>query len=188
MKLVALHPYPSSDSTLLQGISVFAGAQIQGQSLHLVFELKCESENSLPEVFMNLPELTRVRKLELWKETCFESFLPISGTEGYYEFNASLSGDWDLYAFDSYRSGMSRVELSASSVPRLQFRERQPNGFRIGYILPLDELPFFKAIQSAGLTLVLKFGETPTYWALHHDGAKPDFHLRTSFSYDSIRN
>jgi hypothetical protein len=188
MKLITLHHYPGSDSSPVEGISVFAGAQIQGQNLYLNFELKSETGYSLPEIFLDLPELSRVRKMELWKETCFEAFLPISGTEGYYEFNASLSGDWDLFAFDSYRSGMRRVELSGSSVPRLQFRESHPNEFRIGFILPLDELPSFQAIQRVGLTLVLKVGETFTYWALHHDGAKPDFHLRTSFSYDSIRN
>jgi len=146
----------------------------------------------------DLPELRGLRAEGLWKGTCFEAFFGVAGSEAYYEFNGALNGDWDLYAFDSYRSGMRRVEVPAVSgaeageaaptltSPTLTHRSSDP--LTVGFRIPAAMIGVPGQIDRVGLTVVWMTSNGPTYWALNHSGMKPDFHLRSSFTYDPIRN
>ncbi len=49
---------------------------------------------------------TPTRKYGLWETTCFEFFLGLEGSNRYWEFNFSPSGDWNMYRFENYREGM----------------------------------------------------------------------------------
>ena len=188
MRMAALHPYPGEISKETRGIQIEAGAAFHSNHLELVFELSGPSDSGLLEEFSSLPELRGARTFELWKEICFEAFLPVQNSEAYFEFNGALNGDWDLYQFDSYRSGMTRVSCDSGTSPALLFREQGDSKFRIGFKLPLSLFPETVKFDPIGLTLVLKTKGGTTYWALNHAGEKPDFHLRASFIYDPFRN
>ena len=119
------------------------------------------------------------RKHELWKDTCFECFFGVVGSTQYFEFNGSPSGDWALYSFDEYRTGMKDVKMTEP--PVLEKFEKTATGIRVEWRIPY----FTPAIlMSASLAAILKFSAPASgfsYWALKHAGEKPDFHLRDSF-------
>jgi hypothetical protein len=188
MRMAALHPYPGEISKETRGIQIEAGAAFHSNHLELVFELTGIKDAALPEEFSSLPELRGARTSELWKEICFEAFLPVQNSEAYFEFNGALNGDWDLYRFDSYRFGMRQVPCDPGTSPALLFREQDDSRFRIGFTIPRSLFPEAVKFDPIGLTLVLKSKTGTSYWALKHHGTKPDFHLRASFIYDPIRN
>ena len=162
-------------------MEVSAGAALEAGILNLEYRVR---GSGIPFVFSGLPEIHSERKSDLWKETCFEAFLELGVGEGYLEFNGSLSGAWDLYHFDSYRSGMKRV--IGASEPCLIEREVDQGVLVVKWSVPVPEGAILTG--KTGLTVVFKPGERPSYWALCHDGGKPDFHLKSGFIYDSIRN
>lgn len=132
------------------------------------------------------PLARRQRRDELGKTTCLELFLAPESSESYVEMNLSPSGDWNLYLFDRYREGMTPLE-GAEVLLHVTPTHEQPYVRLVGAIrlnseseiagwLKLPALVF-------GVTAVLEYqsGERE-YWALHHAGEKPDFHLRSSFT------
>jgi hypothetical protein len=188
MKMFGLLPYPGSETDDTRGIRIRAGASLEADHLAFAFELEAKQGTHLPVEFSELPEVRGERTVELWKEICFEAFLPIQDSESYFEFNGALNGDWDLYEFDSYRSGMRRVPCDSRAEPKLLYRELGDSLFRIGFKIPRALFPGSVVFAPIGLTMVLKTKTGISYWALKHDGTKPDFHLRASFIYDPIRN
>lgn len=127
----------------------------------------------------------RERRDELWKSTCLELFLAAPESKAYVEVNVSPSGDWNTYAFDDYRTGMrpaaGEVSLhvpakTAEPYLRLVGALRPKRGGDVEGLLASRELV-------VGATAVIEYltGERE-YWALTHAGAKPDFHLRSSFT------
>lgn len=162
-------------------MEIFAGAALASGVLHLKYRVR---GSELAGVLSPLPEIRAERKSELWRETCFEAFLELGVGDGYLEFNGSLTGAWDLYHFDSYRSGMKRV--SGAADPCLTGREAGKDVLEMKWSVPMPEGLILTG--KTGLTVVFKPGDRPSYWALRHDGGKPDFHLKSSFIYDSIRN
>lgn len=137
----------------------------------------------LPEV---KPEASRERRDELWKHTCLEIFVgPEEGEETYLELNLAPTGDWNLYAFDSYRAGMRPAPYPSS--PLVAF-ERSLLGHGLtwkGRLAPsVGDVDHILSAQSLvmGATAVLEYQNgAREYWALEHSGTKPDFHLRQSF-------
>ncbi len=188
IKMADLFPHPGGETRETIGVTIRSGASILGGMLELHYELRANPGESLPGVFQDLPPLRVDRKSELWKEICFEAFLPARDRESYVEFNGAMNGDWDLYHFDSYRSGMRRVPCEVDASPRLLSREGGGSLFRIAFSLPESLFSGLGALGPIGLTTVLKTETGTTYWALNHKGMKPDFHLRSSFLYDPIRN
>lgn len=186
--MAALHPYPGSETEESRRVRIEAGAVFDSDHLDLMFQVTGSGQAGLPEEFSNLPEFRGARKTELWKEICFEAFLPVQNSENYFEFNGALNGDWDLYAFDSYRSGMRQLACESKNSPTITSREQSGSIFRVGFRIPRTLFPDALTFAPIGLTLVLKTKSGTTYWALTHAGAKPDFHLRESFIYDPIRN
>ena len=127
----------------------------------------------------------RERRDELWKSTCLELFLARPDSAAYLEMNVAPSGDWNLYAFDDYRKGMRAASgevglhvpiKTAEPYFRLVGAIRTNGGGDVEGLLASRELVF-------GATAVIEYrtGERE-YWALSHAGAKPDFHLRSSFT------
>ncbi len=119
---------------------------------------------------------------ELWKHTCFELFLALTGTRAYHEFNFSPSGAWAAYAFDRYRE---RRAFDAEGLdPRIAVR-------RSGERLQLDaSIPLLRFTQtharkalSIGVSAVIEHDDnTLSYWALRHPPGKPDFHHPDGFA------
>ncbi|CAN5627422.1 hypothetical protein BH10BDE1_BH10BDE1_09940 [soil metagenome] len=122
------------------------------------------------------------RRDELWKQTCLECF--VRGSENihgksYREWNFSPSGDWAAYSFESYRAGMSKPNVVAPSIERIELIEKM----RFEIDLELDEVSAIGApLLALSAVVVEKDEAAPFYWALTHVGAKPDFHLRESFT------
>jgi hypothetical protein len=117
----------------------------------------------------------------LWKHTCFEAFISASGSSGYYELNFSPSGQWAIYSFDRYRTGMSAVEVSTP--PRLAVRAHDDR-------LELEAVVYLFDLGLGREGLELKLALTAvveddsgslSYWALKHAPGKPDFHHSDGF-------
>lgn len=129
----------------------------------------------------------RRRRDELWKNTCFEIFVGSADHPSYLEMNLSPSGDWNVYAFDKYRTAMRPA--SDSHPPLVRFERAQSGDVYEwhGSLRPTDAGGELRQLLSSpglvmGATAVLEYktGERE-YWALVHAGQQPDFHLRESF-------
>lgn len=110
------------------------------------------------------------RAEDLWKTTCFELFLH-DGEGRYREYNFSPSQQWAAYAFHGYRSQRSDHDpvLTPEILP-----ERGHSIFMLTVFLSQRELI---GARSAALSAVIEEeGGRPSYWALVHNGLKPDFH------------
>lgn len=115
----------------------------------------------------------------LWRHTCCEAF--VAGVDGqeYREFNFSPSGQWAAYRFSAYRNRDSGFVPPAA--PQLDFRS-DAAGFRLTARIARELLPAAIAFN-IGLSAVIEAADgTKSYWALAHAGARPDFHLRQSFT------
>lgn len=196
MEFVNLTPFPGLHQEHARSYKVAAGAEMQAGSLTLGWKITAVNATALDEIVLAEPEERGVRRDGLWKETCFEAFLPHAGSDAYLEFNGAASGDWNCYSFRTYREGMNPVPVNGASPPRILSMTRSAKEIELRYSLPMAVVKqgFFSLglgsidFDAIGLTLVLNCRSATTYWALSHDGVKPDFHLRSSHTYDSFRN
>lgn len=120
------------------------------------------------------------RKDELWKSTCFEFFLGIKDQPGYWEFNMSPSGDWNVYRMDAYRRIGFREETGILQLP-FEFKKESEK-----YLLDvsIDLAPILRPGQELqiGIAAIIQTKDgAESYWALAHLASRPDFHLRESF-------
>ena len=127
---------------------------------------------------------TPCRRDELWRRTCFESFLGVENSSAYLEFNFSPSREWAAYAFRAYRDG-EPIE-SDDLDPQIVVR-REAATLELSAVIRLDRLPAIPsdAALRLGLSAVV---EEPngslSYWALKHPPGKPDFHHPDSFAFE----
>ncbi len=165
-------PFPNTPSLTISG-----NIARQNNVLALHFVLV----GDIREVILPPPSAPPGRKNELWETTCFEFFLAIEGQPQYWEFNASPSGDWNVYHMDAYRRIGFRKE---TSIQRLQLEARkEARTFTLD--TAVDLTPILPASQSleVGITAVIQTKDgSETYWALAHPGSQPDFHRRESFT------
>jgi hypothetical protein len=196
MKLTSLRAFPFLHETQTRLYKVSAGAAISTSQI----ELRYRIEGTTPEAFsaIVIPEVSPKPKRtdELWKTTCFECFIPGHETDAYLEFNGSPSGDWNWYGFQSYRSGMKPITASARLEPKAVSMSKSDRDLEVTWILPMSGVlqgfnvhgESVQSVDPFGLTVVLHTQLATLYWALNHDGVKPDFHQRASFIYDPVRN
>jgi hypothetical protein len=123
------------------------------------------------------------RSDDLWKHTCFETFVRPPG-EAYFEFNFSPSSHWAAYRFSGYRSGMSApAEAVAPLIETRASRER----FELQVDLSLAPLLGLSSGAPWRLGLSVVIEETSgrkSYWALTHPAGKADFHHADGFALD----
>ena len=148
----------------------------RGHILALRYELWGPWQEFVPPLSGEPP----ARRHRLWEDTCFEVFLAVKGAPGYWEFNLSPMGHWNVYRFEDYRQGMQE-EKAFTALP-MSVR-RSPDSLRLGLEIEAGKIiPATRPLE-AGLSAVLKGqGGEPTYWGLVHPGPQPDFHRRDSFS------
>lgn len=106
---------------------------------------------------------------ELWQTTCFEAFLRALGQETYREWNFAPSGQWAAYDFSSRRTGMTPAEATD---PYIRVEDNL-TWWALGAAIavPAD------TNWELGLSAVIEEKDgTKSYWALNHNGDKPDFH------------
>ncbi|MEH2464468.1 DOMON-like domain-containing protein [Nostoc sp.] len=176
----SLQPFPSTKSLLNWKIV----GNIARNSNQLAIRYMLEGD--LKEIALAKPtggiaplSNTRSRKHELWKDTCFEFFFGIKDSQRYWEFNLSPAGYWNVYHFDGYRQGMQ--EETAFTI--LPFNvQNQADGLALVLEVDLNKIVSADQAIEVAITTVIKHrdGEV-TYWALTHQGADADFHLRDSF-------
>ena len=119
------------------------------------------------------------RRDGLWRRTCAELFVGVSGRPDYLEWNLSPSGHWNLYRFDGYREGGRPEPAVADAAPRVA---RGDGELVIEARLPLEPLGLSEQPLEAGISAVVEAADgTLTYWALVHPGERPDFHDRRGF-------
>jgi len=124
------------------------------------------------------------RSHELWRHTCFETFVRASSGTAYYEFNFAPSTRWAAYAFSGYRSGM-RV-ASEVSEPRFVVNSSD-SGFKFKVSIELDRLPGLPKVGNWRLGMSAIIEETSgrnSYWALAHPPGKADFHHSDCFAHE----
>ena len=139
-----------------------------------------ELQGNLAEVAIYTIAEAPARKHGLWEETCFEFFLAVKDAPGYWEFNLSPGGHWNVYGFQAYRQGM-REETAFTSLP---FRvQRRPDSLLLSLEVDVESIVRADQTLEAGITAVIKLrdGGGATYWALTHPGSIPDFHRRDGF-------
>lgn len=118
----------------------------------------------------------------LWRHTCCEAFMQISGEVGYWECNLSPSTQWALYRFSDYRTGMTPVPNAHPVVIRCH---EGRNHLDLGAILDFKpfRLPTGAQGLRLGLTSVIETGEGGfSFWALSHPAGQPDFHHPAGFT------
>ena len=131
-------------------------------------------------VLLPSPSPAPARKDHLWQATCFEFFLAIKNQPGYWEFNMSPSGDWNVYRMDAYRRIGFHEETAISKLP-FEFK-KESSGCTLDVSVDLTPLIQDAAEIQIGITAVIQLRDgRETYWALCHPAPYADFHLRESF-------
>jgi hypothetical protein len=175
----------SGDSVHVQGpngLKLEAEARLEGSGRQRKLVLTYSAGGALDKIFWPASlSSTPQRRDEHWKHTCFEAFVkPIKpeGQEEYWEINLSPTGDWNVYRFTSYRNGMTKEESVQTLQPTFT---KQGNQWHLSCALWVPAWSEAKELE-IGLTSVIEetSGEI-SYWAIHHAGPQPDFHLAKSF-------
>jgi len=164
-----------SHSDAIRGVDVRVRKTHPGT---LVFEYVLHAE--IPRV--RVPSFqTPGRADGLWKHTCFEAFIAVTGAPGYQELNFSPSRQWAAYRFNGYRDGMSPTNVTTP--PALDIR-RFDDRLELDAAIPLSDLIGKQGGRTLklSLTTVVEDGSgTLSYWALKHAPGKPDFHHPDGF-------
>ncbi|HEY9898689.1 MAG TPA: DOMON-like domain-containing protein [Pantanalinema sp.] len=168
-----LEPYPGLPFPA--GVRVCGKARREGAALHLSWRL----EGPPGSLALPLPAARPERRRELWEETCFEFFLASPERPGYWEFNLSPAGHWNVFHFDDYRAGMTD-ETAFEALPFTV--SNRPEACEVSVCIDPTELglaaaPWLLAVS----TVVAEPGGRVTYWALSHPGTQPDFHHPDAF-------
>lgn len=171
-KSFALRPFPST--LPLPDVRITGSIGRHSNRLSLAYALL----GPLAEIEIPQPDVPG-RRNNLWEETCFELFLSPENSGGYWEFNLSPSGHWNVYRFEAYRQGMAE-EQAFYSLPFSIRREQ--DALHLSLELDLDRiLPKVQALE-VGITAVIRSSKGAiSYWALTHPGPEPDFHRRDGF-------
>jgi hypothetical protein len=168
-----LQPFPGTAPPFPLEI---AGAMARrGHTLTVRYELRGE----LAAVALPQAAASPVRRHGLWEETCLEFFLAPADSPRYWEFNLSPAGDWNVYAFESYRQGM-RQELAVAELPCTVARASASVVLSLKVNLA-GFLPAGENLEAAISAVVKGRGGGITHWALAHPGPQPDFHRRGAF-------
>ncbi|MEH1835942.1 MAG: DOMON-like domain-containing protein [Nostoc sp.] len=168
-----LQPFPSNES--FPNLKITGNISRNANQLTICYNL----EGDLKEIVIAQPYNAPSRKQELWEDTCFEFFLGIKNSQRYWEFNLSPVGHWNVYRFDGYRQGMQEE----TAFEKLPFNvQNKADSLALALNVDLSKIVSAEQAIEVGITTVIKHKDDQvTYWALTHQGVKPDFHLRNSF-------
>jgi hypothetical protein len=170
----SLTPFEASH---IPAVTLTGRISLQDHLLSLHYSLKGRIEQVL------LPPASRhpSRRDELWRFTCLEFFLAIKSQPGYWEFNMSPSGDWNVYRMDAYRKIGFREEIAILQLP-FDFR-KDTEKFMLDVAVDLTPiLSPGQELQLAIAAIIQTKDNNETYWALAHPASQPDFHARESFT------
>lgn len=185
MKAVRLIPY--SPLPCLHDIDLCVQfALSQGHRLQLSYQLTGDLRTTLIPPLNSSPQ----RKDGLWQHLCFEAFIKPEAGLAYWEFNFSPSGDWAIYRFDDYRTGMTAPTLMTPPALRISptpLTTRADEHSSLSLTVEIDLAQLDPSLATPRLQLALasvietRRGEL-SCWAGHHPTDKPDFHHPGSFT------
>lgn len=142
--------------------------------------LRYEVRGDLSKVSIPATAEARRRQDRLWEETCLELFLGTTVSAGYWEFNLSPSGHWNVYRFTRYREGM-REEPAITSLP-FDVR-RDPEALILTAEFGAAKIvPAGRDLAVAVAAVIGTVDEGKSHWALAHPASRPDFHRRDGFA------
>lgn len=179
---VHFHLRPFNSEPLMEGFSLSGCIDLTAESLGIEYKLqgplKCIKRPSI------LPNPGR--RNELWRHTCFELFFGLQGEAAYWEVNLSPSGCWNIYHFDDYRTGMR--EDSAIGPPLCHINS-DTDSLSLRCSLECSSIIDNPSPFEIGLSAVIEAIDGSTsYWAIEHQGTKPDFHDRRGFQIQMTAN
>lgn len=133
----------------------------------------------LAQLVIPAPADIPARRDGLWEETCCEFFLGVKEAPGYWEFNLSPAGHWNVYRFAGYRQGMAEEKALTSLAVNVR---RGSDSLRVALELDVEKIVTADQPLMVGIAAVIRLaGGRMTYWALIHPGPAADFHRQDSF-------
>lgn len=168
VQTLELTPHPAFHPAQVSGVSV-RWTQLADGRLMLRYRVEGATSLVVP------PFRGHGQADELWKTTCFELFL-YDGEGRYREFNFSPSGQWALYSFNGYRNRADGAVLRDHP----EIKHEQGDNMFVQTVF-VDAAILLGAERAALAAVIEETGGRPSYWALAHNGLKPDFHDPFSF-------
>jgi hypothetical protein len=168
-----LKPFPGEGNPAGLTIRGSLGRRADTLSLH------CEVRGDLSKVRIPAASDAPGRRNRLWEETCLELFLGAEDSVGYWEFNLSPAGHWNVYRFASCREGMAE-EPAVASLP-FEVR-RDPEALLLAAEIGVGGIvPAEKALAATVAAVIGTSDGGKSHWAPVHPASRPDFHRRDGF-------
>lgn len=169
-----LQPFPGGAEP---GGQKIAGSLVRSRGTLLI---RYRLAGGLDSVQWPAPVLLPYRCHGLWQNTCFEFFVGIKGTPGYWEVNFSSNGCWNVYHFVGYREEMREEDLVKALFCSIS---GDNSGRDFSCRLETSGIIENTSTVEVGVSAVLQYrNEELCYWALCHPGLKADFHDRRGFA------
>lgn len=168
-----LHPHPASGWP--KDCSILSDIERCARYIRVHYQL------GAPANSLRIPAVTdSPQRLDgLWQHTCCEMFIADADSASYTELNFSPSGDWAAYRFDDYRQAAATTPEGPAPTIKTEFNHDK---LILSATIAREMLPA-SAGWHIGLNCVLEHADGSfSYWALHHPGPRPDFHLRAGFT------
>jgi hypothetical protein len=171
---IDLKCHPSAPTEVVRGIKVSIGRS--ASELRITYHL----DGDISRIVIPQQAAPRIGK-ELWRHTCFEAFVALEGQGAYHEINFAPSGEWTVYAFNSYRDGGPLTD--ATMRPDIAVRSTDSR-LELDAVVRLERLSAMhaRALLDVGLSAVIEASDGFSYWALWHPADKPDFHRADGFA------
>lgn len=156
-------------------IEITGTVELEGAALNVAYQISGAPEQV--KAASNHPQPTR--KNDLWRTTCFELFMKAPAASEYWEVNLAPSCDWNMYHFTGYRSAL-QPELQIADI-KITPEVNQTHFTGLRATLPVPP-PLLSQPFAMGICCVIEDIEGKLhYFALRHDGVKPDFHNPAGF-------
>ena len=143
-----------------------------------VLRLEYEISGLNDRAIFPAPSANPARRLQLWRQTCFELLWGSLHHPNYWELNASPAGHWNILAFADYRRGMTEEPRIAARVGA----QHHTHGFSLCCTLPVAALECPGPFRLAPAAILRLADGHRTFWAVQHPGETPDFHHPLSFA------
>jgi hypothetical protein len=166
-------------SSLTNNLSITGHLSITADSIEVAYQL----QGDLDQLSLPSPASQPERRDLLWQTTCLELFLARRGANGYWEFNLSPAGHWNVYRLEGYRQGLTPEPAYLQLPFQVNQHRRAFTTQQLALTLRCPLPPDLRQSLEVGITAVIQGNDgTLSYWALHHPAAEADFHHRGGFT------
>lgn len=164
---------------LTDSLSITGHLSFSGGTLEIAYQLL----GDLAQLSLPAPASPPERRDLLWETTCLELFLARRGANGYWEFNLSPAGHWNVYRLERYRQGLT-PEPAYQQLPfQVEHHGSALTTQQLTLTLRCPLPPSLRPGLEVGITAVIQRSDGAlSYWALHHPAAEADFHHRGGFT------